>query len=337
LKRVDEFVGRLQEVFGGHSGTVNFEDFCAVIDSGNHIVADIFAKMGVTVAEVQQLLFSLSRQGNVDVLFEQFVVGCIKMRDPATRADLLTLTDAVEIVQAHLEDNEYDMSLSRPFEQTLSLMSTPGKSLKVTEVRESDFVRKLLGQDLLCRLQNEDDRNQFRRSVASVVNVILRCDGGCGFVISTMAALTAIQRKRVDFQATDKRGDYPRGYMTERLNDVHIDNPAFLKAMNEFCAHSASDRWPADHEAHGLPKDGYTLLTHRGRPVKCATKIVGLPSTPYAWDGVGTRHMTALGLCWALRFYPSIILVRSDGGQVHGLSFSNGEIVALSCVKGSSK
>ena len=62
LKRVDEFVGRLQEVFGGHSGTVNFEDFCAVIDSGNHIVADIFAKMGVTVAEVQQLLFSLSRQ-----------------------------------------------------------------------------------------------------------------------------------------------------------------------------------------------------------------------------------------------------------------------------------
>ena len=165
------------------------------------------------------------------------------MRDPATRADLLTLTDAVEIVQAHLEDKEYDMSLSRPFEQTLALMSTAWKSLKVTEVRESDFVRKLLGQDLLCRLQNEDDRNQFRRSVASVVNVILRCDGGCGFVISTMAALTAIQRKRVDFQATDKRGDYPRGYMTERLNDVHIDNPAFLKAMREFCAHSASDRW----------------------------------------------------------------------------------------------
>lgn len=335
LQRIAEFVNQLHDVFGAHVDSVTFEDFCAVMDSGNPVIAVMMSELGVNAADVQQLLFSLSRQATVDVLFEQLAVGCIKMRDTATRADLLTLTDAVEEVQAHLVDTDVDPSPAPKFvSHTTSLMSSNHRPLHIVEVPECDFVRKLLDRDVLSRLQTGEDGIHFRSSVTSAVQVLLSCDGGCGFVISPLGALTAIQRKRVDFQVTDKRFDFPKGYMTERLRDVHVDDPAFAKAMQEFSSHSATDRWPADHEAGGLPKDGYMLLTHRGRLVKGAAKIVGIPAPPYSWEGVGTRHSTALGLCWAMRFFPAVVLVRSDSGQMHGLFFSNGNISAIASVKG---
>ena len=157
------------------------------------------------LCKVQQLLFSLSRQATVDVLFEQLAVGCIKMRDTATRADLLTLTDAVEEVKAHLVDTDVDPSPApKSISHSTSLMSSNHRPLQIVEVPECDFVRKLLDRDVLSRLQTGEDGIHFRSTVTSAVQVLLSCDGGCGFVISPLGALTAIQRKRVDFQVKEK-------------------------------------------------------------------------------------------------------------------------------------
>lgn len=330
LSLVDAYVAKFHSVFGEHVYSITFEDFCTVLEAGNPTILDLIAELGVTPNDVEQVLFSLSRQATVDVHFDKLTVACIKMKDPATRADLLQLTDTVEVVQTHLAE-ERDSAVFIGHNATLS--SSTSMPLEVSRVTEADFIRKLTNSHLTSRLQTAEDQQQFRRTVTELVKITSDLDGGCGFVVSPLAALMAIQRDRVDFQVTDKRNDFPKGYMTQRLEDVDVADPLFHEAIRDFSAHSHNDRWPDDHEAHGLPKDGYMLLTHRGNRVKCAAKIVGLPTSPYRWDGVGTRHTTALGLCWALRFFPAVILVKSDGGQVHGLHFNQGKVIALECVR----
>jgi len=124
----------------------------------------------------------------------------------------------------------------------------------------------------------------------------------------------------VDFQVVDRTDKFPNGYMTERLRDVPADSAAFLEAMQAFTLHSDNDRWPKGHEASDMPKDGFTLIDgNSGLRLKCAARMVGLPLPPYQWDNVGTRHLAALAACWAFRFGPSIVMVRSDSGKIHVL------------------
>merc|ERR1711866_351 len=80
------------------------------------------------------------------------------------------------------------------------------------------------------------------------------------------------------------------------------------------------DRWPANHNASGLPKDGVAaLIDVSGHCIKAAVRLTGLPTPPFRWDGVGTRHMACLSVSWCLREYPSAVVVRSDSGRLHCL------------------
>merc|ERR1719401_2677884 len=118
------------------------------------------------------------------------------------------------------------------------------------------------------------------------------------------------------------------GYMTERLKGRHISEPCFADAFGDFTEHSDTDRWPHDHpdvDARGMPKDGALLLNEKGYCVKCAAKIVGL-RPPALWSSVGTRHEAALACAWAIP--NSVVLIRSDGGTIHGLARQEDNIAA---------
>ena len=101
------------------------------------------------------------------------------------------------------------------------------------------------------------------------------------------------------------------------------------RRLGEFSALSDTDAWPPNHEAGGLPKDGYTLLSLKGVRVIAAARIQGLPVSPFKWGGVGTRHSAALNVCWVLRSFPTVVIVRSDRGDVHGLYHSGGQRCGL--------
>merc|ERR1740117_1262487 len=123
-----------------------------------------------------------------------------------------------------------------------------------------------------------------------------------------------LKSQNVDFQVVDNSAKYPDGYMTECLHPLHVSNEEFVKQMQDFTDHELdlNDRWPSDHEAAGLPKDGYLLLRESGRCKLAAARLVGLPTPPYQWDRVGTRHLAALSACWALRRRAAMVIVRSD-------------------------
>merc|ERR1712187_229325 len=138
--------------------------------------------------------------------------------------------------------------------------------------------------------------------------------------VAPRSAFEDLQRSSIDFQAVDKCDRWPRGYMTTRLRTVRSEDPAFMEVMQEFSEHTADDRWPAHHEARGLPKDGVAALVDvSGHCLKAAVRLTGLPTPTYRWDGVGTRHIACLSASCCLREYPSAVVVRSDSGRLHCL------------------
>merc|ERR1712217_583140 len=102
-----------------------------------------------------------------------------------------------------------------------------------------------------------------------------------------------MKRKLIDFQVVDRDVErYPDGYVTERAKGLSLYDSAFRDLILKFTDHpeECHDKWPPGHEAAGLPKDGFTLLNISGGCRSGATKIVGVRTPPYTWDGVGTRH-----------------------------------------------
>merc|ERR1712032_1368249 len=93
------------------------------------------------------------------------------------------------------------------------------------------------------------------------------------------------------------------------------------KMIADFTDHhlDENDRWPSGHEASGLPKDGFTIVGANGKVLRGAVRLVGLPTPPYRWDSVGTRHLAALAVGWALCNKSAIVVVRSDSGKIHVL------------------
>lgn len=159
------------------------------------------------------------------------------------------------------------------------------------------------------------------QTATAVAKLALCTHGACAFAVSTKAAFCALQASGIDFLVVDNMDKWPKGYMTERLRGVPVQHPQFESAVQEFSAHTSNDRWPADHEASGLPKDGFTaLLDPDGFRLSCAVRLIGLPNTPFYWNHVGMRHTTALALSWCLRSHPSIVFVRSETGKVTCLS-----------------
>lgn len=213
----------------------------------------------------------------------------------------------------------------------------PFPSVDIVDVPSEHFATRMV--EAVDRAQGHRDCGSWWRSTANrIVDIVFAVDCGCGIAVSAKQNFAILQEtQHVDFQSLDKNERWPTGYMTQRLQGIHVGDPLFLNAMQEFTAHTNTDRWPAGHhEAGNLPKDGFVLLDVNGYRIKCATRICGLPLPPLRWDGIGTRHMAALSLSWALQSsdFPSFVIVRSDSGIVHSVISSNGGATLLRCRPG---
>lgn len=184
------------------------------------------------------------------------------------------------------------------------------KELEIVNVSSAEFVKRTT--------EAVDDRIQA--VVSAVAELALSAKGGCAYVVAESDALCALKSEGIDFSAVDKNDKWPDGYMTHRLQQIHVSHPAFREAVQEFSEHTSNDRWPIDHEACNLPKDGFTaLVDSNGYRLRCAVRLLGLPVAAYRWDRVGTRHQAALQIAYRLRTTPSAVIVRSDSNTVHSL------------------
>lgn len=322
----NRFVSLLNCIFDGRN-EVSYEDFCNSLYSDDGRMTKLLGLMEVTVDDADQLFYSLSGQGSRDVVLRVFIMGCIRMTEPARKVDLLMLSDAVrQPVLKHF------FSMNESHYGTMEELGSR-QHLKILEASEGEFSQLLTNVYLLDKFRNDEERQDFTRTVTELVKVVLQCEGGCGFIVGSYSAFKAVREDNVDFQAVDLNKRYPKGYMTERLRDVHVSDPAFVQAMREFSAHSEGDAWDPNHEAGGLPKDGYALLNIKGFRVICAARLQGLPIAPFKWNGVGTRHSAALNACWALRRFPVVVVVRSERGKIHGLYHCSGQVKAFECLR----
>lgn len=330
--RKNFFVASLLKAFEGNS-EVSYEQFCGKLYCENHVLDKILTRLEVTTDDADQLFYTLSGQGNRDVPLGVFTSGCMRMTEPARKVDLLMLKDAAKSpghIQTYVRQHQSEVSNGGGHWGTLEDIGGR-EPLTIRKVSKDLFAATLTNVVILDALRNDEERNDLTTTVKELVKVVLGCEGGCGFVVASYAAYKAVRDDDVDFQAVDHSAHFQKGYMTERLRGVHVGDPAFMQAMRDFSAHSEGDAWPLNHEASGLPKDGYALLSLNGYRVICAARIQGLPVTPFKWDGVGTRHAAALGTCWAFRRFPAIVLVRSERGKVHGLYHKGGKVVVYEC------
>jgi hypothetical protein len=190
---------------------------------------------------------------------------------------------------------------------------------KVSELVECHF--KNAGQIRLA---------DYLLNTLHLLDMALDLEGGTGFVIAPAESYDYLQDEvNVDFSVVDKNATYPKGYMSQKLCDEHVSNLKHRQLLQDFAVHTEDDKWPKQHEAARLPKDGYHLYGTSGFCHLAAARLVGLPAAPYEWDGVGMRHTTALQLCWALRDHAAVVVVRSESAKVHLLCPSKGMVHVL--------
>ena len=101
----------------------------------------------------------------------------------------------------------------------------------VEEVSVSTFADRLTDVGMKNTMQFDQEHEEFKETVREVVSVVLNCTGGCGFVIASHASYKAVREQQVDFQCVDHRAEFPKGYMTERLRDVHLSDPFFMQTI----------------------------------------------------------------------------------------------------------
>jgi len=314
LEIAHEYVESLRGVFLADS--ISYDDFTAA--SKDARLAEVLAELDVQLVDADRLVFHLTACSTKLVTLGTFVRGAIMLNDAASKID--TLENQVNVNLARRKIDDLHRRQRRGKDEAV-LHSQFGKMpLHVIKVSQTSIAGRL---EQLCKnmtFSKERDRTTFTTTVHSVYRVMLSLSGGCGFVVAPQSGFVSVTDRNVDFQVVDRSDKFPAGYMTERLRDVPVHSKEFLEAMQEFTLHSDTDRWPDDHEASSLPKDGFTLVNGLSAlRLKCAARMVGLPLPPFKWDNVGTRHLAALAACWAFRFSPSIVMVRSDGGKVHVL------------------
>jgi hypothetical protein len=179
---------------------------------------------------------------------------------------------------------------------------------------------------------------KIRDIVRDLVNIACKARGGCAFVVASKSAFEQVRRDcDADYQIVDRHPRWQSGYMTSQLKGLKVSDRKFREKVFEMSKHEEGDRWPLDHEARGLPKDGFTaLVDETGYRLKSAVRLVGFPVPPVRWDNVGTRHLAALSISWVLRDYSNVTIVASESGSVHVLISSNNGIKALKALIGSS-
>lgn len=165
----------------------------------------------------------------------------------------------------------------------------------------------------------EKELASFVSTLSSLLELMLRLEGGAGFVCAPSASYRHLQQHGVDMVVVDNSQEFPNGYMTQKLRCKHISSHKHTRKVQAFAEHTSNDRWPQGHEAANSPKDGYTLYGVSGYCRLAAARLVGLPAAQCTWERVGMRHTTALQTCWALRGQAAVVMVRSETGRVHVL------------------
>lgn len=313
LEVADEHVASLQEVFLGDS--ITYDDFVQAVKDRR--VVKVLKVLTVQPSDADRLVFHLTAGGTKQVALSTFVRGAIMLNDAASKMDTLETQVNVELAKKKI-----NLSGRRHYLGRSSVLHSLHEKIPLHVIPLAPHVVPKQLQELVkvMPFHREDDRATFTKTVLDIWAVLRSVSGGCGFIIAPQSGFLSAADRDVDFQVVDRTDKFPNGYMTERLRDVPADSAAFLEAMMEFTLHSDNDRWPKGHEASDMPKDGFTLIDgNSGLRLKCAARMVGLPLPPYQWDNVGTRHLAALAACWAFRFSPSIVMVRSDSGKIHVL------------------
>eukprot|EP00931_Biecheleriopsis_adriatica_P088984 TRINITY_DN63196_c0_g1_i1.p1 TRINITY_DN63196_c0_g1~~TRINITY_DN63196_c0_g1_i1.p1 ORF type:complete len:938 (-),score=115.19 TRINITY_DN63196_c0_g1_i1:63-2876(-) len=214
-------------------------------------------------------------------------------------------------------------------------------------------------------LESDKQSQSFADTTEAISNVALASEGGVGFVVAPSRVFKASDFP-IEVTDADKQR-YPKGYMTQRLHKVHVREPNFLEAVKDFAKESDPalqtllerlrtmdddvkktavideimkwetndrkyhDKYPEGHEAAGLPKDGYMLISTSGFRSRCS---VGLPvePTPITWAGVGMRHKSGLSVAWRLRNEDhTVVIISSASGKVHGLVSRPNGVFAIAC------
>jgi len=174
--------------------------------------------------------------------------------------------------------------------------------------------------------------SRFFKTVQQVAVAACQAHGSCAFVVAPKAALRSIQQHHnLTYEVADRDKRFPSGYMSQRLRNVRAKNPEFLQAVQDFSEEGYKDRWPEQHEAADLPKDGFFIIDDYGWCLKAATRLVGLPKAPIKWECVGMRHTTAISCAWVLRCHLSAVVVRSHHGIMYGLTVQDNNITVLRC------
>jgi len=317
MKDSDRTVKKLKAIF--QQEVVTFSDFVGYIEDPRMV--ELLEQLKVEPEDAELLIFELSAAGEKNVDLLTFVRGCIKLNQVARRIDTIGSKMNVQIAQSHAEKTPDIVPTLSTERGAFTMASMTNKApLMVIKISQSSVPQHLLKVMKDMHLQ-EKERPFFNDTVMAVWAMIVQLHGGCGFLVALQRDFISVRNRKVDFQVVDRSPHYPKGYMTERLRDVHVTSAEFLEAIQELTLHTEDDRWPRGHVAEGLPKDGFTLLDAvSGYRLKSAARMVGLPTPPFIWDNVGTRHLAALAACWAFRSGPSIVMVRSDSGKIHILT-----------------
>lgn len=315
LEMSDHYVERFEQLFA--TSAISYDDFVGALKDKRMLA--ILQQLSVQPADADRLVFHLTGGGDKNVLLSTLVRGAIMLNDTASKMDSLENLVNTDLARRKLVPQSVPNLGNITDAGTMGSM-TDKQLLHVMRQNMRAVPNRLRALCDVMPFELKEERTTFLATVLSIWSVIISVDGGCGFVVAPNEVFLSAANRRIDFQVVDRSPKFPKGYMTQRLRNVRTDSDQFLEAMREFTQHSENDRWPEGHEASNLPKDGFTLVDgNSGRRLKCASRIVGLPTPPYQWDNVGTRHAAALAACWAFRSGPCVVMVRSDGGHIHVL------------------
>lgn len=324
LEDADRFVEMFTEIFG--TNVLDFQSFSSFVEKDAFL--NVLEKLELSPGDAENLFWELSAADTKNVELTTFVRGSIMLKETATKLDILPVAN-LDVARAHVLRAE--LKLQRNFANLRSIDSIANKTaLKIMSLGGMEELVKRVTQ--FCNevpMEDEEERSRFLETTLTVARLIIQLEGGCGFLIAPISAFMSVKSRNIDFQVTDRNENFPEGYMTEQLKDVHVGSSAFAAKLQEFAKHTDDDRWPPGHAAAGLPKDGFVLLSSQGFRLKCAARLTGLPTPPFRWDNVGSRHLSALAACWAFRLQPSIVIVRSETGKIHVLhvTFENSRSV----------
>jgi hypothetical protein len=115
------------------------------------------------------------------------------------------------------------------------------------------------------------------------------------------------------------------GYMAERLRNIHVSDPRFVEAFQDYTNSSDRGSWPedpSDKAAPRLDKCGALVLDATGYRIKCAANILGIPTPAVMGRKVSDVHNTAMACAWAVS--GCIGLVRDSDGSLDGVVWSEG-------------